>query len=99
MDSSDRLAEIEERYERLQAEMAEPNVARDQDRLRRLGKELAELGEIVVPYREYLADLPHINGPNKELALMRRNSVAQHLACNRRALHTFFHRLEVQHAS
>src|SRR5215510_8031354 len=53
MDLSDRLAEIEQRYERLQAEMAEPDVARDQDRLRRLGKDLAELGEIVAPYREY----------------------------------------------
>ena len=53
MDLSDRLAEIGQRYERLQAEMAEPDVARDQDRLRRLGKDLAELGEIVAPYREY----------------------------------------------
>jgi peptide chain release factor 1 len=57
MDPSDRLAEIEDRYERLQAEMAEPDVARDQDRLRRLGKDLAELGEIVVPYREYRSAL------------------------------------------
>ena len=57
MDLSDRLAEIEERYERLQAEMAEPDVARDQDRLRRLGKDLAELGEIVAPYREYRTSL------------------------------------------
>ena len=57
MDLSDRLAEIEQRYERLQAEMAEPDVARDQDRLRRLGKDLAELGEIVAPYREYQAAL------------------------------------------
>jgi peptide chain release factor 1 len=53
MDLSVRLAEIEERFERLQAEMAEPDVARDQDRLRRLGKDLAELGGIVAPYREY----------------------------------------------
>ena len=50
-------------------------------------------------YREYLADLPHVNGQNKELALMRRNSVAQFLACNRRALHVFFRGLEVRHAS
>ena len=57
MDLSDRLAEIEQRYERLQAEMAEPDVARDQDRLRRLGKDLAELGEIVAPYREYRSAL------------------------------------------
>jgi len=46
MDLSDRLSEIEERYERLQGEMASPDVARDPDRLRRLGKDLSELGEI-----------------------------------------------------
>jgi len=50
-------------------------------------------------YREYLADLPHVNGQNKDLALMRRNSVGQHLACNRRALHAFFQGLEVRHAA
>jgi peptide chain release factor 1 len=53
MDVMDRLAEIEGRYETLQAEMASPDVARDPERLRRLGKDLAELGEIVVPFREY----------------------------------------------
>ena len=57
MDPSERLAEIEARYERLQAEMASLEVARDPDRLRRLGKELAELGEVVTPYREYRASL------------------------------------------
>ena len=53
MDVMDRLAEIEGRYEKLQAEMASPGVARDPQRLRQLGKDLAELGEIVVPFREY----------------------------------------------
>jgi peptide chain release factor 1 len=53
MDLVDRLAELEERYETLQAEMASPDVAKDPDRLRRLGKDLSELGEIVVPFREY----------------------------------------------
>jgi peptide chain release factor 1 len=53
MDVMDRLAEIEGRYETLQAEMASPDVARDPERLRRLGKDIAELGEIVVPFREY----------------------------------------------
>ena len=53
MDLSDRLSEIEERYERLQGEMASPDVARDPDRLRRLGKDLSELGEIVAPFRGY----------------------------------------------
>src|SRR4249920_801165 len=57
MDLSDRLADIEERYERLQGEMASPDVARDPDRLRRLGKDLSELGEIVAPFREYRAAL------------------------------------------
>jgi peptide chain release factor 1 len=53
MDFADRLSEVEARYERLQEEMASPDVARDPDRLRRLGQDLAELGEIVVPFREY----------------------------------------------
>ncbi len=53
MDLMDRLAELEGRYEALQAEMASPDVARDPERLRRLGKDLSELGEIVVPLREY----------------------------------------------
>ncbi|HET7237207.1 MAG TPA: peptide chain release factor 1 [Actinomycetota bacterium] len=59
MDPSDRLAEIEERYEWVQAEMASPEVGRDPDRLRRLGKEFAELGEIVLPYRAYREALGH----------------------------------------
>jgi peptide chain release factor 1 len=53
MDVDTRLAEVEERYERVQAEMAEPGVATDPDRLRTLGKEFAELQEIVSPLREY----------------------------------------------
>jgi peptide chain release factor 1 len=53
MDLTERLAEIEERYEKLQAEMASPDVAQDPERLRRLGKDIAELGEIVVPFRDY----------------------------------------------
>jgi peptide chain release factor 1 len=53
MDPADRLAQIEERYERLQAEMAAPATAGDPDALRRLGRELAELEEVVLPYREY----------------------------------------------
>jgi peptide chain release factor 1 len=53
MDLMDRLAELEERYETLQGEMASPDVAKDPERLRRLGKDLSELGAIVVPLREY----------------------------------------------
>ena len=50
-----RLDEIEIGYERVAAEMAEPDVATDSDRLRALGRRFAELEAIVVPYREYKA--------------------------------------------
>jgi peptide chain release factor 1 len=53
MDLSERLAGIEERYERVQAEMAGPSAAKDPDSLRRLGKEFSELAEVVAPFREY----------------------------------------------
>jgi peptide chain release factor 1 len=53
MDFVSRLNELEERYEALSAEMASPEAATDPDRLRRLGKDLAELQEIVLPYRAY----------------------------------------------
>jgi len=48
-----RLDEIEARHERISAEMAEPDVASDLDRLRSLGRAFAELDEIVAPYRDY----------------------------------------------
>jgi peptide chain release factor 1 len=51
MDVESRLAEVEARFEQLQAEMALPDVTSNPDRLRRLGKELADLQEIVVPFR------------------------------------------------
>jgi peptide chain release factor 1 len=53
MDLRSRLNEIEARYEQLTAEMASPEAAANPDRLRQLGKDLAELQEIVTPYREY----------------------------------------------
>lgn len=53
MDVDARLAEIEERYRAIEAEMASPEVARDPARLRTLGKDLAELRELVLAYREY----------------------------------------------
>jgi peptide chain release factor 1 len=53
MDFDARLAEVEARYEHVQAEMASPEVAADRDRLRRLGKDFAELQQIVAPYREF----------------------------------------------
>ena len=53
MDLESRLSDVEQRYDQLSAEMASPDVAADRARLRRLGKDLAELAEIVGPYREY----------------------------------------------
>ncbi|HEY7756406.1 MAG TPA: peptide chain release factor 1 [Actinomycetota bacterium] len=51
MDLDARLAEVEARYEQVQAEMATPEAATDPERLRRLGRDFADLQEIVVPYR------------------------------------------------
>jgi peptide chain release factor 1 len=53
VDVEARLLEIEARFEELSSEMSSVEVASDPDRLRRLGKDVAELQEIVVPYREY----------------------------------------------
>ncbi len=53
MDLESRLAEVEARFEQLQAEMASPDVAANPDRLRQLGKDFAELREIVLPWRAY----------------------------------------------
>jgi peptide chain release factor 1 len=52
VDFDARLSEVETRYEQVQAEMAEPGVAADLNRLRQLGRDFAELQEIVAPYRE-----------------------------------------------
>jgi peptide chain release factor 1 len=48
----ERLNEIEARYQELASELSRPEVASDPERLRTLGKSYAELGQIVVPYRE-----------------------------------------------
>jgi peptide chain release factor 1 len=53
VDLDDRLGEIELRFDAVSAEMATPEVATDPDRLRQLGRDFAELRELVAPYREY----------------------------------------------
>lgn len=45
-------------------------------------------------YRQYLADLDYVDRGNKEMTLMRQNSVAAHLETNRRELKKFFMRLD-----
>jgi len=56
---SERLPEIEARYERVQAQMASSEASKDPDTLRRLGQEYAELAEIIQPYREYREAVAH----------------------------------------
>jgi hypothetical protein len=45
-------------------------------------------------YCEYLSGLAYVSRENKEMAIMRRNSVEQHLSNNRRALNYFFLKLD-----
>lgn len=49
----DKLEDLLIRYQEIEAEMLEPNVANDQARYRRLMKEHADLADIVEKYREY----------------------------------------------
>lgn len=51
----DRLRELESRYDAISEEMATPEAASDPQRLRTLGKQFSDLGEIVVPLREHRA--------------------------------------------
>jgi peptide chain release factor 1 len=50
-----RLEEIEARYEAVLKEMESPDVSADHARLRELGKTLAELEDVVRPFRDYKA--------------------------------------------
>jgi hypothetical protein len=45
-------------------------------------------------YCEYLSGLDYVSRENQQMAIMRRNSVARHLANNRRALNHFFLKLD-----
>ncbi len=53
MDVIERLDDLERRYDELSAQIATPEVAGDPNRMRRVGKDLADLGDVVGPYREY----------------------------------------------
>jgi peptide chain release factor 1 len=48
----DTLAEIERRYEELEQQMADPDVATDPARLQEIGRERADIGDVVTAYRE-----------------------------------------------
>ena len=49
----DKLEDLEKRFEEIQNELNEPNVANDRERFKRLMKEQNDLGEIVDKYKEY----------------------------------------------
>ena len=49
------LSELERRYDELEHLMADPAIATDPTKLAELGRERAELEEVVAAYREYRA--------------------------------------------
>lgn len=49
----DKLEQIEQRYEQLGNLLADPEVARDSEKLRKYGKEQAEIEPVVLKFREY----------------------------------------------
>jgi len=48
-----KLEEIEEKFEQLEQELAEPEIFNDQDRYKKVSKAHADLGDIVKVFREY----------------------------------------------
>ena len=53
MSFESRLEAIEARYDELERELSSPDVASDPANLRKLGKDFAELKEIVGPFRAF----------------------------------------------
>ena len=51
---SDRLVEVSARFDDLERSLADPDVARDLNRLRNLGKEHADLSPVITGYRSYV---------------------------------------------
>jgi len=48
-----KLDELVQRYDQLNEQLSDPDIARDPNRLMKIGKETARLGKIAAPYREY----------------------------------------------
>lgn len=79
-----KLKEIEERYEQLETLMSDPSIGTDPRRLMELGRERAELGELVDSYRRYRELDRHVReareiseGADPEMAEMAREEVEQ----------------------
>src|SRR3954463_16407258 len=62
----DKLNEVENRFEQIQASLQEPGVANNQARYRQMMKELSDLEKVVVVYREYKKSKAELEG-NKEI--------------------------------
>lgn len=58
---TDRLDQIELRYDEIQKDMANPEIATDIKRITELAKEFSHLEKIVLKYREYKKDLAQID--------------------------------------
>ena len=48
-----KLADIEVKYEKLEQELAQPDIFNDQDRYKKISKAHADLSDVVMLYREY----------------------------------------------
>src|SRR3972149_11798966 len=79
----DKLATIEQRYEKLTNLMSQPEVATDFDRLQSLAKERAAIENLVTKYRVYKATAKSLeetqalleNGPDEEMVALAREEV------------------------
>jgi peptide chain release factor 1 len=63
----DKLQEVEQRYKELELTMAQPEVAADPQQMAKLGRDFAELEEIVIPYREALKVKNQLEQSREEL--------------------------------
>ncbi len=66
MELLEKLKEIKERYDRITAQLSEPDIVSDQKRMIKLNKERSELEDVVAAYDKYSKVLKDIEG-NEEL--------------------------------
>lgn len=75
----EKLNEVETKYEHLNQQLQEPGIANDQNRYRKLMKELSDLEELVQRYREYKKAIHNIKS-NKQLLDEERDEELRQLA-------------------
>ncbi|MGH2768507.1 MAG: peptide chain release factor 1 [Actinomycetota bacterium] len=86
----ERLDQLEARYEEVQAQLQDPEVARRPDRLRELGRQSVELEEIVAAYRRYRrarteeqAARSMLSDPDREIRALAEQEVAAQASLQR----------------